>query len=393
MIIRSYKKQKGKNMLIFIQLFISSFCLAVGIGFFEINISHISKVKSIIGTDIIYTVINTTPPFRNVNESDNAYIKEFYKDIKKDGRVESIGTYDLGYISTKNNLDRPYNLYKDRQVIIMDNSFFNMLHNKAEIYKVEKENNMKLNMAFGNNISYLLKKEEELNVHVPTSNKNYSVIASAMVDKNIYFLSTSTRGCITENISSTENMMFVLLPKSEKPLCSDKYFIKLNNNVDSEKFIKDIDDLGKKYGLESYTHDIKYEIDKYINDNKIPMMATITLSIILLILSSIGLVGVILSSILRRKKEFGIRYSLGCTPNELLKLIVGEIMLLFIMSTFAGITFSYIISLFIDNMKIGLLTIILCSGTMFLFCFLSSVIPARKIIRMDPITLINEGRD
>ena len=393
MIIQSYKKQKRKSILIFIQLFISSFCLAVGIGFFEMNISHISKVKSIIGTDILYTIINTTPPFRDLNESDNISIKKFYRDIKQDERVMSIGTYDVGYISSTNDLYRPNDLYRDKPVIIMDNSFFSMLCDKERMSIFKEENNIKLNMAFGNNISYILKKGEGVNVHIPTSNKNYNVTAVNMINKNSYFLSTSSRGYITNDINSTENMMFVLLPESEKPICSDKYFIKLRNDVDRERFIKDINDLGKKYGIESYTHDINYEINEYINGNMIPMIASITLSVILLILSSIGLVGVILSSILRRKKEFGIRYSLGCTPNELLKLIVGEIMLLFIMSTFLGITISYIVSLFIENMEIGLLSMICCSGIMFLFCFLSSIIPARKIIKMDPITLINRGCD
>lgn len=393
MIIQSYKKQKRKSVLIFIQLFISSFCLALGIGFFEINMSHISKVKSMIGTDVIYTVINTKTSFQDIDENQRVNINKFYNDIKADERVMLIGTYDVGYVSAGVDSDRPNSIYKDRPVIIMDDSFFHILRDEEQRGIFKEQNNNEFTMALGSNISCVVKNGEKVYIHNPNSHKNYVVTANTKIDKNINFLSKSSSGYITNNIISTENTMFVLLPEYEKNTCNDKYFIKLKNGVECEEFINYVDNLGKRYGLENYTHDINNEVEKYIQRNKIPMIGSITLSGILLILSSIGLVGVILASILQRKKEFGIRYSLGCTPYELMKLIVGEIMILFVISTLLGLIVSYITSIFIDNMKIGLLTISFSSGIMFIFCLIASFIPAKRIINMNPISLINRGCD
>lgn len=393
MIIQSYKKQKRKSVLIFIQLFISSFCLSLGIGFFEINISHISEVKSIIDTDIIYTVINTKTSFQDIDENQRINIKKFYDEIKTDKRVMLVGTYDVGYITSGSNSNRPNSMFDDRPVVIMDNSFFNILKKEEQRAIFKEKNNDELNMALGSNISHMIKKGEKVNIHSPSLHKNYVVTANTKIDKNISFLSKSASGYTTNNTIPTENAMFLLLPQYEKIICNNKYFIKLKDGINSDEFIHDMEILGEKYGLENYTHDINYELQKYIQRNQIPMIASVTLSSILLILSSIGLIGVILSSILQRKKEFGIRYSLGCTPDGLMKLIVGEIMILFIISTLLGLIFSYIVSIFIDNMKIGLLTISLSSGIMFVFCLISSFIPAKRIINMDPISLINRGRD
>lgn len=393
MIIKSYKKQKRKSILIFIQLFISSLCLALGMGFFEINILHISDVKSIINTDIIYTSINLNTSFQDVSESERNNIKKFYDEIKADERIESIGTYDVGYISDENNRNRPNSMYKDVPVIIMDDAFWNILNDeeKAKIFK--GKNNNELNMALGSNISRNIKLGEKVSIYNPSLSESYMSIQNNKIDNDTNFLSISSCGFITDDIISTRNAMFVLLPQYGETLYSDKYFIKLKEDVDSIKFLKDVDNIGNQHGLETHTHAINYEIKTYIEGNKIPMIASLTLSIILLILSSIGLVGVILSSILQRKKEFGIRYALGCTPNGLIKLIVGEIMVLFVISTLLGIVCSFIISLFIDNMKIGLLTMSFTTGIMLVFCLISSILPAKKISNINPITLINKGCD
>lgn len=122
------------------------------------------------------------------------------------------------------------------------------------------------------------------------------------------------------------------------------------------------------------------------------MLFSLGFSIIILILCSFGIVAIVLSSILKRKIEFGIRYSIGASPKNIMTLIIGEILLMFILGDIIGTILTYVISINIDTVKIGCLTIFPTTLIMFIFSFLSSLIPAIKIINMEPIKLIRGER-
>lgn len=393
MIIRSHIKQKSKSILILIQLFISSLCLSFGLGFFELNLSHITKVNSLFSMSTLYTYININGPVSNRSDDDNISIKQFFNSLKNDSRVSSIGSYDIGYIKSESSENRPDSSYNNAKVIVVDYSLLKILINSKQIGLTNDLQNSMLPVVVGNNLKYLLPIGKTKTIKLNSSGKEFSINVKDYIKKDTYFLPNSFGGYISHKISPTENMVILALPPDEQPLYREGIFIQLKPGSNEEQFKNDLSNLSIEYGLNSYVHSIGDEITEYVNRNKIPMMVSLFISLILLFLSSIGLIGVILSSIVKRKSEFGIRYSLGCTPLNLLKLVVGEILTLFVAGTFLGISCSLIISIFIPEMKIGLLTISVSSIIMFIFCLLSSLIPAIKIIKLEPIKLINMGSD
>ena len=92
-------------------------------------------------------------------------------------------------------------------------------------------------------------------------------------------------------------------------------------------------------------------------------------------------------------RSFGIRYAIGATPKDIMCLIVGEVLSLFLLGNFLGVMVALILSLFISGISIGIITIAISTLIMLIFCFLSSLIPAIKIIRIEPIKLINKGSE
>ena len=393
MIIKSHIKQKNKSFLILIQLFFSSFCLSFGLGLLELNIAHIRDVNSLLQSNTLYTYINLDGSVVNRSTEEINSIKGFFNDLKNDDRVSNIGSYDVGYIESNSLPNKPDSVYDDVKVILVDNSLLNILVNSQQLGLTNSYEDSTFPLVVGDNLKNILPIGTQKNIKVNSNNKEYHTTVKNFIKNGTYFLPDSFGANISHKISSTEDMVILALPPHEEPLYREGIFIQLKPNSNEEQFKKDISDLSIKYGIGTYTHTIANELSEYIDRNKIPMVVSFFISLILLFLSSIGLIGVILSSIIRRKSEFGIRYSLGCTPINLLKLVVGEILMLFTVGTFLGITFSFIISLFIEEMKIGIISISISAIIMFIFCFLSSIIPAINIIKIEPIKLINIGSD
>jgi len=114
--------------------------------------------------------------------------------------------------------------------------------------------------------------------------------------------------------------------------------------------------------------------------------------VIVLILSSFGIISTILFSILKRKKEFGIRIATGASKKHISKMIIGEIAALFLFSQLLSILIALFIcngskSLILNWESIGIcLLITLVLGII-------SIVPAFiRVFKMKPVELIHERR-
>ena len=392
MIIKSHTKQKNKSILILIQLFIASFSICMGLGLLEFNISHITQVKSVFSLNTLYMSINTGNTGGNLSEDGKTTLNSFYKYIKNDKRISSIGSYDIGYVKSDIS-DRPNELYKNVKVIAIDSELTNVFSNLNIIETVKEYKKNIIPVIVGKNVENIMPIGSIETIKLNNSNKEYSVIVKGVIKNNTYFLTDSFDSNISDNIERTNDKIIVILPKGETSFSGNNLIINLKNNSDGSYFKKDLDITLNKYNMTGSAHNINQEVNEFINRNKIPIIASIGVSLIILFLSSFGLLGVILSSIIRRKIEFGIRYSLGATPKNIMQLIVGEILFLFVVGNFLGIILALIISLVTSGIKIGMITIVTSTAIMLIFCFLASIIPAIKIITIEPIKLINKGSD
>jgi predicted permease len=148
-------------------------------------------------------------------------------------------------------------------------------------------------------------------------------------------------------------------------------------------------------------HDIPVDnlvsMERLIGDSLAPQQVTaVTLTafaLIALLLASIGLYGVLAYSVSQRTHEIGVRMTLGATRGDVLRLVVGQGMILTAMGLGIGIMGALGLTRFLSSMLYGVQpkdpltfasTSLLLTGVAVLACF----IPARRATRVDPMVAL-----
>jgi putative ABC transport system permease protein len=112
---------------------------------------------------------------------------------------------------------------------------------------------------------------------------------------------------------------------------------------------------------------------------------------IALLLAAVGIYGVMSYSVSRHTHEIGIRLSLGATLGNVLRMVVGQGMLLALAGSVAGLAGSLALSRLMKGLLYGVspfdpLTFAVVTAVLYLVALLSSGIPALRATRIDPMT-------
>jgi putative ABC transport system permease protein len=111
---------------------------------------------------------------------------------------------------------------------------------------------------------------------------------------------------------------------------------------------------------------------------------------IALLLTAIGIYGVLAYSVSQRTNEIGIRIALGAAQSNIFRLIVGQAMLLVAISMAIGLVGAFMATRFLSSLLYGVAAwdpitfaaiATLIAGVAFLACWL----PARRAARVDPV--------
>jgi putative ABC transport system permease protein len=118
-------------------------------------------------------------------------------------------------------------------------------------------------------------------------------------------------------------------------------------------------------------------------------LLTAGLATLTLLLAAVGLYGVISRSVTQRTNEFGIRMALGARSIDIVRMVVGEGMLLAGVGVALGSALGYVAARLFATLLFGItptdvVSFTLAGGCSLVFALCASYLPARKATRVDP---------
>jgi putative ABC transport system permease protein len=111
------------------------------------------------------------------------------------------------------------------------------------------------------------------------------------------------------------------------------------------------------------------------------------------VLSAIGLYGVLGENVTRRRKEIGVRLALGASPRAALRLILSDGLVMIGAGAAIGIAGALFSTKLLSRMLYGVssldpLTFVVVPVFIVLVALLASYIPARRAMHVDPLTAL-----
>jgi putative ABC transport system permease protein len=112
-----------------------------------------------------------------------------------------------------------------------------------------------------------------------------------------------------------------------------------------------------------------------------------------LVLAAVGIYGVISYSVSQRTREIGIRMALGASHTSVLRLVVGEGMILAVIGVTIGVVASFFLTRLMSTLLFGVsttdpITFVAISLLLTSVSMVASLVPARRAMKVDPMVAL-----
>ena len=112
-----------------------------------------------------------------------------------------------------------------------------------------------------------------------------------------------------------------------------------------------------------------------------------------LLLSSIGVYGILAENVAQRTHEFGIRFALGANPRDVLRLVFSHAITVSGIGLAIGLPLSFAISRAMAAFVFGIVSVslsvlALLAGLLLLVALVAAYFPARRALRVDPMVAL-----
>lgn len=116
-----------------------------------------------------------------------------------------------------------------------------------------------------------------------------------------------------------------------------------------------------------------------------------------LLLTLVGIYGVMLFFVQRQTRDIGIRMAVGATPSAVLRLVIKNALSLVLWGTLAGLLLATFLTRFMSSLLFGVgtldpLTFSLATGLILLTALGATVLPAWRATRVDPVRVLRQAQ-
>ena len=123
---------------------------------------------------------------------------------------------------------------------------------------------------------------------------------------------------------------------------------------------------------------------------RITLFLIATFAIAALMLAAVGLYGVVSYTAAQRTSEIGIRMALGAAQHDVLKMVVGQGMMLAVVGVFIGVAASFVLTRLMSSLLFGISAtdpMIFAGISLVLVgvALVASYIPALRASKVDPV--------
>jgi putative ABC transport system permease protein len=127
-----------------------------------------------------------------------------------------------------------------------------------------------------------------------------------------------------------------------------------------------------------------------VSQQRLYMLLLAIFAAIALVLAAVGIYGVMNYSVNQRRHEIGIRMAIGAQPSNILKMIVGQGMMLASIGVVIGIGAAFFLGRLLEVLLFGVsgrdpITFVVFPIVLVLVALVSSYFPARRATRVDPM--------